>query len=134
MGENGSEKRGGGSLRSELGILTAYSFFGVCGMLVFVTPSVSLAVQGGRFIVYAWAGFCLLGAVMGCLGIVRRSIFTELWGASLTASASLTWAVSLVLQAIDTENAATLTAAGMASALTVLLLQRWLDANRSPRE
>jgi hypothetical protein len=120
-------------LRYDLGVVLAYLFFAMCGVLVIVAPSVSLAAQGGRIFVYVWGASCLVGAVLGLAGVIRRRIFVELWGASLTGSASLTWAVALILQAVATRSAVALTAAALASALTVLLLQRWLDARRSPR-
>lgn len=119
--------------RGEWGALVAYLFFGMCGVLVFFAPSVSLAVQGGRLVIYAWGAFCLIGSALGVVGYLRKRTITELWGASFAAAASLTWAVALVLQAIATDNAVALTAAGLASALTALLLQRGIDANRSPR-
>jgi hypothetical protein len=116
-----------------LGVIAAYLFFGMCGVLVFVAPSVSLAAQGGRVFIYIWGGCCFAGSVLGLIGIIWRLVFTELWGVSFAAAASLTWATALVLQAVKTDSAVALTAAGLASALTVLLLQRWLDANRPPR-
>lgn len=133
MGEKRTRRQTDYGLRYDLGVLFAYAFFAMCGVLVTVAPSVSLAAQGGRIFVYVWGACCLVGSVFGLTGIIRRRIFIELWGASLTGSASLTWAVALILQAISTRSAVALTAAGLASALTVLLLQRWLDAHRSPR-
>lgn len=120
-------------LRRNVAVTVAYLFFGFCGVLVFFSPSVALAEQGGVIVVFAWGGCCIAGAVLGLIGIAFDRTLVELLGIGATAAASLTWAAALALQADHTGSAVPLTAACMASASAGLLLQRWLDASRSPR-
>lgn len=113
----------------------AYILFGMCGLLIFVVtaPSTSLARQGGLVIVIIWGVLCLLGGLLGVVGLLTRRMLVELIGASMAGVAWFTWAAALVLQAISTGSAAPLTAACLALGVTVLIAQRWVDARR-PQE
>lgn len=112
-------------------VVIAYLLLGLSGVLAFFSASSSLLQQGGLVIVVAWGVFCLTGSILGLFGISTGRTLFELLGCGLGASASLTWTVSLVLQAVARGNALPLTAACMAGMLTVLLIQRWVDASHS---
>jgi hypothetical protein len=121
-------------LRTHWVLTSAYLLIMTCGVLVFAAaPSTSLSQQGGYLIVVVWALLCLLGGLLGTVGLLFRRVPMELFGAGLGASASLTWGAALVLQAVRMASTVPLTAACLAVALTALLVQRWVDAWRSRR-
>jgi hypothetical protein len=101
------------------------------GILVFFSPSPSLLKQGGLAVVIAWGICCISGGVLGLTGLLTKKVFIRLLGAQLSATASLIWAASLVLQA--TTQTSAITAASMAGVMTLLFAQRWVDAYRDSR-
>jgi hypothetical protein len=106
-------------------LMVSYLALGSCGALVFVaTPSSSLVDQGGTLVVYSWGVICLVGGISGALGMIIRRRPVEVLGAALGVTASLTWCLSLILQAVSTENAVPLTAACMAASLAGMFAQR----------
>lgn len=112
-------------------LVVAYTFFATCGLLAFlVTPSTSLARQGGQIIVVAFGVLCLASGICGIVGLTTRRVVVELFGASLFGAACLTWGASVVLQAISTGSWVPLTAACLAFGLVALITQRWMDARR----
>jgi hypothetical protein len=113
-------------------LATAYLLLASCGVLVFAsTPSRSLVDQGGAAIVVTWGVFCLVGGLSGAAGVISQRRIPEVLGAALGATASLTWCVSLILQAVSTKNAVPLTAACMAASLAAMLLKRCISG-RAP--
>lgn len=115
-------------------IAVSYVLFAVAGVFVFGAPSPSLAQLAGPFITAFWGTLCLGGGLAGLVGLIFQRPVIELVGATAGASASLTWAASLIMQAVITESAKSLTAACVAGALAGLFAQRWADANRPPQE
>lgn len=120
-------------LRYNIAVTAAYAAFMGAGVFAFLSPSTSLAQQGGAVIVFAWGGLCLIGSVLGLAGIALQHAPTEVCGVVAVSTASLLWAFSVILQAIHTDNLALGAAACMGCALAGSVLQRWLDASRSPR-
>jgi hypothetical protein len=110
----------------------AYVLFGTCGLLIFVVaaPSTSLARQGGLIITIIWGLLCLIGGLLGVIGLLARRMLVELIGASMMGVAWFTWSAALVLQAVSTRSAVPLTAACLALGVTALIAQRWADARR----
>jgi hypothetical protein len=104
-----------------------YSLFALAGALaLFAFPSPSLLSQGGRVIVDVWALFCLVGGIAGVVGLVLPRPQVEAGGVIFLSSASLTWTVSLILQAVSAGTVIPLTAAAIAGALTAKLAHRVL--------
>lgn len=120
-------------IRYNIAVTMAYAFFATAGVFAFFSPSAALAQQGGAVIVFAYAALCLIGAISGLVGIAIRHTYTELVGVVAVITASLTWTLSVIFQAFATDNPSFGTAACMGCALAGLVLQRWLDASRSPR-
>lgn len=111
----------------------AYAFFIGAGVFAFFSPSVALAEQGGRIIVYAYAILCVAGALLGLFGMAVRHPLPELAGVVGVVTASLTWTFSVVFQAFKTDNPSFGVAACMGCALAAFVLQHWLDDSRSLR-
>jgi hypothetical protein len=111
-------------------VAVAYLLLGCSGILAFIAASTSLVQQGGPAIAMLWGVVSLSGSVLGLFGLVTSRVVVELIGAALGAAASLTWVAALLLQAVSTGSLIPLTAACMVTMLTVLLLQRWVDAGR----
>ena len=111
---------------------TAYVLLALAGVLAFCIPSPTLLMQGGYYVVVPWGTTCLVGGVTGLVGLIWHRSLSELIGASLGASASLTWTAALIVQATSTQSAA-YTAACMAGVLALLFTQRWVDIYRQSR-
>lgn len=104
-----------------------YALFATCGGLAFfITPSPSLASQGGATIVSVWASFCAFGGLTALVGLLVPIALLELTGVILLSSASLTWTVSLLLQGIAQGSTTPMTAACIAGALSCILAHRAL--------
>lgn len=104
----------------------------IAAVFVVVDPSPSLLREGGYLVVITWGIFCLLGGLCNLVGLMTKRRLTRLFGASLSASASLTWATSLILQAVTTNSAAR-TAACLASVLTLIFTQQWVNVYMESR-
>lgn len=117
-----------GRRRREQVLLTCcYALFALSGLLaLFLLASPILLSQGGRVIVDVWGGFCLVGGLGGVIGLVWPLALVETVGVILLSSASLTWTVSLILQAVTAGTTVPLTAASIAGALTAKLAHRAL--------
>jgi len=122
------------TLRRLVSMMLAYVMLGLAGILtLLVTPSAALAREGGQTLVIIWGTLCLIGGFLGLTGLFLRKTLIELIGGGLAATVSLTWTASLVLQAISTWSPVALPAACVAGALTLLLVQRQVDAWRPRR-
>lgn len=115
-------------------VVSAYIFFGTAGIFALQVPSLSLRQQGGYLIIIIWSTCCILGMMLGLIGFFRARTVVEIIGVGLLTTASLTWAVAVILQAKSSTNgvAPTVTAICVALSVTALLAQRWLDVRRSP--
>jgi hypothetical protein len=111
-----------------LWLIVAYGLFTCSGVLALIGPSPVLLKQGGHTIAVAWAVCCFACAVAGLYGTLRRRVVVELGGLTLGASASLTWAAALIMQAVDTHSVSSLTAASLALTSVTLVGQRWVEA------
>lgn len=125
--------RQGGRTSGIAWLMIIYALFVLSGLLALSAPSPVLLKQGGQVIATAWAVCCLLGAATGLWGTLSRRVVIELAGQSIGATASLTWVVALIMQAIDTHSRSPLTAACLAGTTVALILQRWVDAARAQR-
>lgn len=105
----------------------SYLLLSMCGVFVlFGDPSPTLLSQGGPGVVVAWGLFCLVGGLMAGAGFVIPYPPLEIVGLGLGATASLTWCVALVLQAVQNQATTSLTAACMAAVLALAQIQRWI--------
>jgi uncharacterized membrane protein YeiH len=105
-----------------------YALLAASGVFtLFAAPSSSLVRQGGHVIALIWSLFCLVGGLLGFVGRVAHKRLPEVLGATLAATACLTWCTSLILQAVSTKNTAPLTAACMAASLAAMFALRWFD-------
>jgi hypothetical protein len=111
--------------------LLAYAALAAAGVLSFFAASPSLVQRGGYVIVIAWGVFCILGGLLGVVGLLTGTVLIRLIGAALSATAGTVWFVALALQA--TERATTGIAACLALVMTMLFAQRWVDAYRASR-
>ena len=118
----------GGRWRTDAWLLACYLLFGASGALAAAGSSPVLQVQGGRIITVAWSICGLLGCVTGIMGTLRDRPMWEVLGLTIGASASLTWAAALIMQAVDTHSRSPLTAACLALTSVMLIAQRWVDA------
>jgi hypothetical protein len=121
------------SLTSQWWLLISYILFAASGLLALTGPSPVLLKQGGHVIAVVWGIFCLTGAALGVTGLLRRNTVIELVGDTLGASATLTWAAALIMQAHDERSIGSLTAACLAGVLVAHIGQRWSDARRQRR-
>lgn len=124
-------------IRTSLGdrwwLIVAYALFATSGLLALTGTSPVLLKQGGHIIAVAWGVFCLTGSLLGFVGLLRRNTVIELVGDTLGASATLTWAAALIMQAHDDGSIGPLTAACLAGVLVAHIGQRWTDARRHQR-
>lgn len=114
-------------------LVISYILFAASGFLALIGPSPVLLKQGGHVISIVWGIFCLTGAALAITGLLRRSRVIELMGDTLGASATLTWAAALIMQAHDERSIGSLTAACLAGVLVAHIGQRWSDARRQER-
>lgn len=121
------------SLAGRWRLLASYVLFAASGSLALIGTSPVLLKQGGQTIAIAWGVFCLIGAVLGVYGFIRRMLVLELVGDMLGASATLTWAVALIMQAYQQGSVNSLTAACLAGALVTRIGQRLSDVRRTDR-
>jgi hypothetical protein len=131
--EDDHMRQGGGRIPGATWLMVIYVLFTLSGLLALTSPSPVLLRQGGQAIAIAWAVCCLLGAAIGLWGTLSRRTVIELAGQSIGATASLTWVVALIMQAIDTHSRSPLTSACLAGTTVALILQRWIDAARAQR-
>lgn len=110
------------------GLLVAYLGFMAAGVVLLMSPSPSLRVHGGVVLVVVCALQCILGSLIGFYGSFFRKPVYELVAFALGFSASCTFAVALVIQAIQTKSAAPLTAASFMLVVIGLTAQQWTDA------
>ena len=115
-------------------LIITYVLFALSGILALTGSSPVLLREGGHAIAVAWGVCCVTGAVIGVGGTLSRRVAIALIGQSLGATASLTWAVALIMQAVATHSRSPLTAACLALASVLLIVQRWVDAVRDLRE
>jgi hypothetical protein len=109
----------------------AYVVLAASGVLSFFAASPTLLQRGGYLVVIVWGVFCILGGVLGVVGLVTGTVLIRLMGAALSATAGMVWSVALALQA--SERATTGIAACLALVMTLLFAQRWVDAYRASR-
>jgi hypothetical protein len=109
----------------------AYAALTMSGVLSFFAASPTLVQRGGFWVVIAWGVFCILGGILGVVGLVTGTVLIRLIGAALSATAGMVWFVALALQA--TERVTTGIAACLALVMTLLFAQRWVDAYRASR-
>jgi hypothetical protein len=109
----------------------AYAALATSGVLSFFAASPTLVQRGGYVIVITWGVFCILGGLLGVVGLISGTVLIRLIGAALSATAGMVWFVALALQA--TERATTGIAACLALVMTLLFAQRWVDAYRASR-
>lgn len=113
--------------------LAAYMLMGAAGLLtLFRNPSPTLLTQGGYLVVISWAAICVVSSVCGIVGLLRNRHLIRLIGAALAATASLTWAAALIIQATS-GHPASYTAACLAGVMGLLFTQRWIDVYRQSR-
>lgn len=112
--------------------LLAYVALASAGVLSFFVASPSLVQRGGYVIVITWGVFCILGGLLGVVGLLTGIVLIRLLGAALSATAGTVWFVALALQATS-ERATTGIAACLALVMTMLFAQRWVDAYRASR-
>jgi hypothetical protein len=103
----------------------SYLLLSLTGVFVFTgDPSPTLLSQGGPGVVITWGLFCLVGGLFAGAGFLIPYPPLEIAGLGLGVTASLTWCVALVLQAMANHATTSLTAACMAAVLALAQLQR----------
>lgn len=119
-----------------IGATIVYVLVACAGVSALLTPSPALVQQGGTLLTTMWAILCLGGAAVGTAGIWMANLLGDLIGSGLAASACFVWAVSLLLQAVDSTVGGTppYTAACAAAALATVFTQHCVNLVRAPKE
>lgn len=103
----------------------SYLLLSLTGVFVFTgDPSPTLLNQGGHGVVIVWGLFCVVGGLLAGAGFLVPYPLLEMVGLVLGVTASLTWCVALVLQAVASHATTSLTAACMAAVLALVQVQR----------
>lgn len=105
----------------------SYTLLAVAGVLVVVYREAprTIAAETNKPTEYVWAIFCLVGGFLGLCGVVRNRLDLELLGLPLCATASMAWAVAILLESRGAPN--TIAAAAMAAAFAGFLTSRFAE-------
>jgi len=79
-------------------VTAVYFIFIILGVLAIVVPNPSYQQTGGSFLTYIWAGFLLVGGVLGVCELFTGTLWYEIIGLAFLITAVFSYSVVLVFR------------------------------------
>lgn len=77
-------------------VTLAYLLLILVGVMAAIVPAPSYQATGGSVLTYVWAGFLIVGGILGVAEVFVGTLWTEIFGLCLLITAVLSYAVALI--------------------------------------